>query len=598
MEKNLDSSSGIEIIAEVANTHQGDPNYAYELAAKCLSSGANAVKFQIYFANELLSKNHPKYNHFKKQSFSPSTWKDIFSSLKRKNKKIYADVFGIEAFNLAKNCNLDGFKIHSSDLSNNEILEKINNKEKKYFLSGGGSTIREIHSSLKFLNKKGIRPVLMHGFQAYPTKINDNNLKRILFFKKIFKRNCEIGFQDHTFGGSKMATVIPKLAISLGAKYIEKHVILKRSKNRIDYYSSFEPDELEKFVGLVKSKKKLILKKKITNKILGSQDFKFSQAELNYRNNFKKVWFSRKEIRKNTIVKKKDLIMKRTHNTKINSISLDNFIKKKTKVKIKKETPINKSMVLNHVVALIIVRSASKRLPKKSHLNICGYKTIEHLILRLKKSKKINKIILCTTRKKEDKICKPISKKYKIDIFFGDNSDVLNRMIGAIKNKKCDLVLRITGDDILIDSEYLDQNIDFHLTNNLEYSNNKQLPSGMEIEVFDKKLLLEIKKLSVNTKYTEYLSFYIDNNIEQIQNGTLDLKKDYRKIRMTLDHHNDFIVIKSFLEKMKKNNKLFTYGLGDVVKFYNNNKNLFKINKINKIKGKKVNTTFDWTKLD
>jgi len=134
MEKNLDNSSGIEIIAEVANTHQGDPNYAYQLASKCLSSGANAVKFQIYFANELLSKNHPKYNHFKKQSFSASTWKDIFNSLRCKNKKIYADVFGIEAFNLARNCDLDGFKIHSSDLSNNEILEKINDKKKKIFL--------------------------------------------------------------------------------------------------------------------------------------------------------------------------------------------------------------------------------------------------------------------------------------------------------------------------------------------------------------------------------------------------------------------------------------------------------------------------------
>lgn len=598
MEKNLDNSSGIEIIAEVANTHQGDPNYAYQLASKCLSSGANAVKFQIYFANELLSKNHPKYNHFKKQSFSASTWKDIFNSLRCKNKKIYADVFGIEAFNLARNCDLDGFKIHSSDLSNNEILEKINDKKKKYFLSAGGSTIREIHTSLKFLNKKNIQPVLMHGFQAYPTKINDNNLKRILFFKKIFKKRCEVGFQDHTFGGSKMATVIPNLAVSLGAKYIEKHVILKRLKNRIDYYSSFEPNELEKFVSLIKTKKQLNIKKKIKNKIFGSQDFKFSQAELNYRNNFKKVWFSKKKIKKNMIVKKKDLIMKRIHNEKINSIALDNFIKKKSLINIKKETPINKSMVSNDVIALIIVRSASKRLPKKSHLSICGYKTIEHLILRLKQSKKINKIILCTTRKKEDKIFKLISKKHKIDIFFGDNLDVLNRMIGAIKNKKCDLVLRVTGDDILIDPEYLDQSIQFHLKNNLEYSNNKKLPSGMEIEVFDKKLLLDIQKLSVNTKNTEYLSFYINNNIEQIQNGTLNLKKDYRKIRMTLDHYNDFIVIKSFLEKMKINNKLFTYGLNDVVKFYNNNKDLFKINKTKKIKGKKLNTTFDWTKLD
>ena len=59
-------------------------------------------------------------------------------------------------------------------------------------------------------------------------------------------------------------------------------------------------------------------------------------------------------------------------------------------------------------------------------------------------------------------------------------------MNSAIMNKKCDLVLRITGDDILIDPYYLDKNIEFHLKNNLEYSNNKKLPSGMEVEILIK----------------------------------------------------------------------------------------------------------------
>ena len=78
---------------------------------------------------------------------------------------------------------------------------------------------------------------------------------------------------------------------------------------------------------------------------------------------------------------------------------------------------------------------------------------------------------------REDKIFESIAKKHKIDIFFGDNLNVLKRMNSAIMNKKCDLVLRITGDDILIDPYYLDKNIEFHLKNNLEYSNNKKLPS-------------------------------------------------------------------------------------------------------------------------
>ena len=55
----------IEVIAEIANTHQGDPDYAYKLAKTCQRAGADAIKFQIYFAEELLTKTHPKFQHFK-----------------------------------------------------------------------------------------------------------------------------------------------------------------------------------------------------------------------------------------------------------------------------------------------------------------------------------------------------------------------------------------------------------------------------------------------------------------------------------------------------------------------------------------------------
>ena len=54
----------VQIIAEIANSHQGDPRNAYELAKQCFKVGADAVKFQIYFADELLVNSHSKYSHF------------------------------------------------------------------------------------------------------------------------------------------------------------------------------------------------------------------------------------------------------------------------------------------------------------------------------------------------------------------------------------------------------------------------------------------------------------------------------------------------------------------------------------------------------
>ena len=67
----------IKIIAEVANAHQGNYKTAIKLANEAFLNGADAVKFQIYFADELLVKSHTRYNHFLKQSFSVNEWKKI-----------------------------------------------------------------------------------------------------------------------------------------------------------------------------------------------------------------------------------------------------------------------------------------------------------------------------------------------------------------------------------------------------------------------------------------------------------------------------------------------------------------------------------------
>lgn len=580
------SKKKIEIIAEIANTHQGDPEYALRLANKCIKSGADAVKFQIYFADELLVRNHPRYTHFKKQSFTVNKWTELFISLKNKV-KIYADIFGIKAFEIANKSNLDGYKIHSSDLTNKILLDKLNDKKKKYFLSCGGSNLSEIAYAVKTLNKKNIKPILMHGFQAYPTEIADTHLNRIKLLKNIFKDNCDYGYQDHISGSDNMNMIIPQLAIPLGINFIEKHVILKRDKSRIDYYSSVEPADFSNFVKQVRC----------SEVALGPKNFFKSHSELKYRNEVKKFWVSGSKLKKNSIVKKSDFIMKRVHNNKKNNIFIEEIINKKLKIDLDKETVIDRSFFENHITALIIVRTKSKRLPKKCLKKICGITTIEHCISRVKQSKKIDKIILCTTNNEEDKVLIEIAKKNKIQFHAGENENVLLRMLNALKKQKTDLVIRITGDDILIDPVHLDKTIDYHLKNNNEYTDNKALPSGTEVEIFNKKLLEKIFFLANDSSGTEYLTFYIKNNQNQISTGSLPLDiKIPKKIKLTLDTKKDFKKINFFLNEMKKQNKLFSYSLNDIIIFYNKNKNKFN-NEKKKIKGLSVDTNLQWKKI-
>ena len=120
-----------KVIAEIANSHQGDVYNAIKLANLSIMAGADAVKFQIYSADELLHKNHKRYEHFNNQSFNPKEWDQIFKSLKRKKAKIYCDVFGEESYKIAISNKVDGFKIHSSDLINKKLLELVSREKKK-----------------------------------------------------------------------------------------------------------------------------------------------------------------------------------------------------------------------------------------------------------------------------------------------------------------------------------------------------------------------------------------------------------------------------------------------------------------------------------
>ena len=169
-------------------------------------------------------------------------------------------------------------------------------------------------------------------------------------------------------------------------------------------------------------------------------------------------------------------------------------------------------------------------------------------------------------------------------------------MLDAIKKINTDIVVRITGDDILIDPEYLDLNLDFHIEKNLEYSNNKDLPSGCEVEIFDVELLKKIQFLAKDTSGTEYLTFYLEKYKNQFTTGSLPIPKRFKKnLRLTIDNKNDFRVVKKFLEEMHKQKKLFDYNLSDIVNFSKRNKKLFK-----KLKVKKkieINTEFNWQKI-
>ena len=583
----------IKIIAEIANAHQGNSETAIELAQKCAEAGADAVKFQIYFADEFLVKSHSRYQHFKEQSFSPSTWKDILAKANCLGIEIYADVFGLDAFNLALECKVDGYKIHSSDLSNTKLLRCLSHTDKKIFLAVGGSTIPEIKYALDCINEFKVHDelILMHGFQAYPTKIEDSTLGRLASLKKLFGEEVKLGYSDHVSGDDRFSTMLPLMAIPYGIEYIEKHVTLDRRAKGVDYYSSYEPMELKKLVADIE----------LAESAIGTDSLKFSNDEKHYRESIKKVWVAQKQIPEGHEINNDDIIMKRSSNP-IASTFYENIIGKKTLQSLQEDAAISKYDLEHRVLAVVVARLDSSRLPNKALLGINGEPAIKHLFHRLNISKEkgyIDTVAFCTTTEESDDKLVDVANEFPFKIYRGSVENVLSRMMLAIDdNQDHDIVLRITGDDILVDPCYVKKTIAHHLANNAHYTDAKKLPSGTEVEVFDSSILRLIYELSVDSSGTEYLTNYIKCNADQFCTTSLPIPpKHSHPYRLTLDTREDYNVIKKALEHFKSEGKAYNYTLDDICNYFEKYPEALKINEQTKQKTAPitVNTVINWS---
>jgi len=584
------------LIAEIANAHQGDPSTALELAKAAAKAGAESVKFQIYFADEFLTTTHPRYEHFKRQAFSKEEWAHLLTEAKALDVEVYADLFGLEAFHVASQYGIDGYKVHSSDLNNTRLLKALANQPKKVFLATGGSTILEIQYALETLLSGENGPcevALLHGFQAYPTEIEDSVLNRLKALKELFGMRVRLGYSDHVDGGDTFSHILPLLALPYEIDYIEKHITFNRDAKGVDYYSSIEPSELEVFIRSLR----------LAEASLGEAPLGFSKSERHYRNTVKKSWVATENLAAGTCIEPHHIEMKRTPHfsapPKFEEIVGQHLVRP-----LAFEEAVSQEHLSHKVLALIVARSNSSRLPAKATLPIGESSTLAHLFERVCLAKAqgyVDTIAFCTTHLSSDDTLAEIASAYPIDVYRGEVEDVLSRMMLAIDDHHDhDLILRITGDDILIDPEYLHKTVNYHLAHNAHYTDAKRLPSGTEVEVFSRTTLKLIEALSSDSSGSEYLTNYITHNADQFEIASLDVPECHdRKLRLTLDTPEDYEVLKALLAYCDEIGRPKTYTMDDIFAFYRAHPEVFEVNKpINqKAAPLSVNTTMRWDRV-
>ena len=273
---------GVFIIAEMSANHGGSIDIAKDTIKAAKQIGANAIKLQTYTADTLtldcdkkdfiisggtLWDNQKLYDLYKKASLPWKWHEELFEYARSINIDIFSSPFDKSAVDFLEQFNPSAYKIASFEITDYELIKYTASKGKPIIISTGIATKQEIEDVVKICKDVGNNEIiLLKCTSAYPAPLEDANLLTIPDLKSRF--GVEVGFSDHTLGSTA-----PIVAVTLGAKVIEKHFIIDKSIGGADADFSMDKDEFANMVKEIRN----------TEKLLGIVDYKMSEKKIKSR---------------------------------------------------------------------------------------------------------------------------------------------------------------------------------------------------------------------------------------------------------------------------------------------------------------------------
>jgi N,N'-diacetyllegionaminate synthase len=560
--KALIEGTGAFVIAETASSHEGSVETAKKLAKAAADSGADAVKFQIFSINELFVKNHHGFKAMKGIEFNDKEWEDILDYAGRLGVAVLVDAFDSRCLDF--DGKIDAYKIPSTNASNPGLVSAVAKTGKPVLLGTGGCSIEDVKNAVKTVKSSGNENiVIMAGFQGFPTRIEDSNITRIAGIRKGF--GLPVGFSDHVDAENAIAKSLPVALLALGAHIIEKHITLDRSRKGRDYYSALNPDEFREMVDLVKQ----------AGKALGSGSLELSDAEKDYGKKMKKFIVAGRNIRAGERLAGDMFAFKRSQTAGL-APSHAEALEGVAKRDIKEDETIGQDDFAKAAV-LIAARMNSKRLPKKATAVLEGMTVIEHLIERVRTSSLPSSIVLCTSTHPDDKILIDIAKKSGIKWFAGSEDDVLDRFIKAAERECADVVVRVTGDNPLVDAGYIDKMLEEHVKSGADYTNVVGLPAGTKPEIMSLSALQRAHEMAANSDKSEYMTLYFTKS-GSFKTCSVEAEPGLKRpdYRLALDAPEDLKLLKEIFSRRYSKGKQIP--LIDIVKLLDGDPGLLKIN--------------------
>lgn len=245
------------IIAEIAQAHDGNINFAHAFIDAVAKTGANAIKFQTHIASEestateqwrieFSRQDASRYDYWKRMEFTEKQWHALKAHADEVGLDFLSSPFSIAAIDLLERVGVPAWKIGSGEVLSERMLDRMAETGKAIIMSSGMSDLTEIDGIIERLEGRNANYALMQCTTAYPTKMEQVGLNIITEFQSRY--DCAIGLSDHS------GTIWPSVAaVANGASLIEVHVTMSHDMFGPDVSSSVTIDELTQLVTGVKA---------------------------------------------------------------------------------------------------------------------------------------------------------------------------------------------------------------------------------------------------------------------------------------------------------------------------------------------------------
>ncbi len=314
----ISKNSSCFIIAEIGINFNGSLELAKKLIDVAVEAGCDAAKFQAFTAEKMYPKNageldrEDNYND-KKYSFSiydavksfelPKAWVSILQQYcTEKGIIFFSSICDEEQADFYDELGVPIFKTTSYAITHLPLIEHLAKKSKPIIMSTGGATLEEVREAYAVARKYTDEVILLHCFIKYPAPLHEINMNVIETLKTEFP-DAIIGYSDHT----AEPIDAPLVAITMGAKVIEKHITLDKRMKGPDHFFALNPIELKEMVTAIRdAEEKIKLGEKIVinQVLLGSGERKINAEEEYLRNFAYQTIITSVDIKRGEIVNK------------------------------------------------------------------------------------------------------------------------------------------------------------------------------------------------------------------------------------------------------------------------------------------------------